>query len=723
MATGILAPNAKYYINDACGNPAAGGWMITLDAITNLPKPTYSDPGLLYPNPTKMFVGTDGAVQGIQYWDIDSGYYTILEFDAGGNLITRVTPFPYTDATGGGNVTVVTNAENFGENEQFAFWPCGTSFTTADLPVGVTPVATAWSFRRSNTDATITLSQYVFAAGVNLVPFSPGYAFRYLVTAPSADTASDWLQRYMDVQTLNNETVTIAIQAATNVALTTATVFLYVRQNFGTGGSPEIETIVDSFVVTDSFTLFPITFTVPAIGGNTIGTDSYLEVGYRFDPALSQDVLMTNFQFQTGDGTGAVYPYITEDLQYVKVLPETLAGHCPDTGTDIIGTGSISTPAAQTMTLTEYLQESFFETKTNLLIGWNFYTNPNQFGEVFSSVNDATYIADQTIVLSDGNGVVSKNSFTGGPLVLTVEIDAAKFGIFQIIETINCTQIYDTLISLAAAMYSSTACTMRMAILGWDGVVDAQAKDPVQAWNIVGTDPTLVAGWNYVTPSLEFTTDTVNTYVKQEAVDSTALYSSYGVFIWCDGADLASPGTISFTKVALVEGINATDAEDLPFETVLRQCQRYFQRSYAYNLTSYPTNTFLNVMSVVPGSGAAVTGSFVVHLFPFEISTGELTLSSAVNQIQFFTEMHRAPSVTIYNPTTSAASSVYWHVVFSVGGIASGTLNISASVSNIGTKSFELISSEGSITGTASTNVSYQPDLMFHFVANATLGV
>lgn len=722
MATGILAPNAKYYINDACGNPAVGGWMITLDAITNLPRPTYADVGLTIPNPIKMFVGTDGAVQGIQYWDVDSGYYTILEFDASGTLITRVTPYPYTDGSGGGNVTVVTNAENFGENEQFAFWPCGTSFTNADLPVGVTPVATMWSFRRSNTNATVILSQYVFSAGVNSVPFSPGYAFRYQVTSPSADTTNDWLQRYNDVQTLNNEIITVAVQVATNVALTTATISLYIRQNFGVGGSPEIETVIDSFVATDSFALYPFTFTVPPIGGNTIGTGSYLEIGYRYNPTLTQDVLLTNYQFQTGTGTGAVFPYVTENLQYVKVLPETLAGHCPNTGTDIIGTGSISTPAAQTLTLTEYLQESFFETKTNMLIGWNFYTNPNQFGKTFASVNNATYIADQTILLSDGDGIVSKDSFIGDPLKLTVLITGKKFGIFQIIETINSSMIIDTLISLATGLFSSADSTMKMAVLGWNGTADMQALDCIDAWNALGSDPTLIAGWNYLETPLEFTSTVTPTYFKQEAIDSGDIYSSYGVIIWCDGGDLPVTNELVYEKIALVEGINATDAENLPFETVLRQSQRYFQKSFSYQDLSYPLVTGETcALSVSPNAALGLGATYPIY--PVTSDNSTLNLSTAINQIQFYTEMWNTPTVTIYNPDTTVINSSTWNVVLGSGTFVGGSTNIVTTAANPSTKGFELVNNAGSVSMSSISSVAYQPDLIFHYVANATLGV
>lgn len=719
-ATGIIAPNIKWYVNTSCGTPAVGGTFATFNTITGAPMPTYADPGLTQPNPVIIGIGSDGAVMADLYWKVgtDQPYYTIVERDKSGKLIKTWYNYPIVGGTSGGDITVISNSVNFGQNEQFAFWPCGTSFDTDALIVGTTPTATAWYYTRSNDTANITISEFIFPAGDSSAPYTPKAAMRYQVTVEGADAVADITQRYADVQTLQNQEVTVGIWAATNNVSTTAQLSLVTKQVFGAGGSPTIETIIGTFTIDDTFAFYPLTFVVEPIAGNVIGTNSYLEIGYRFSPEQIQDVLITDYQFQLGTGTGIIFPYVTENLQYAKVLANTLAGHCPNTGTDIIGTGSISTPTAQDMNLTQYLQESFFETKTNLLIGWNFYTNPNQFGQTFTDVDNNTYIADQTILLSDGDGVVTKDSFIGEPLVLTVEIAAKKFGIFQIIETLNCTQIQGFLISLAAGMYSSAAGTFRMAILGWSGSIDAQARDCVDAWNVVGTNPTLVAGWNYLTTPEEFITTTALTYFKQEAVQTDITYSSYGVFIWLDGADLSALDTVSFAKVALVEGINATDAENLPFETVLRQCQRYFQRSYDYRDTSYPLVTFLNCLSVLPSQSRSTVNA---EIFPQQ--GDNLNLSSSENYINFYTEMYKAPTVTIYNPENGAAASAWWFIQITGGSLTGGSQFIAVSTTQINTKGFLLSNVAGAVDATPATTFLYQNALAFHYTANATLGV
>ena len=123
--TGIIAPNPKFYVFTRCGAPAVDGFLITRDYITGAPKSTYSDPGLTIPNPFTMRIGSDGAVEYPLYWDLGNDgdqYYWIQTFDSAGQLIDSFKPYPVVSGNGGGNVTVLTESENFFLNEQFSLW-------------------------------------------------------------------------------------------------------------------------------------------------------------------------------------------------------------------------------------------------------------------------------------------------------------------------------------------------------------------------------------------------------------------------------------------------------------------------------------------------------------------------------------------------------------------------------------------------------------------------
>jgi hypothetical protein len=732
-ATGILAPNVKWYVFTKCGTPAVGGRFLTFDAITGIPKPTYADPGLIQPNPVDIGIGSDGAVMANLYWAVgeDENLYTVRAYDRSGSLIFEFTPYPVVGSSSGGDVTVVNGQENFAENEQFAFWPCGTVFDNDALPIGSTQTATAWHYTRSNDNATLEISQFLFSAGNSTPDFNPKAAARYRVLAPSADAEADFTQRYIDVQTFSNKTITEAMQFATNNIGSTAQVSLIVKQFFGTGGSPTIETIIATFTINDTFDFYANTFTVPNIAGNTIGEGSYLEIGYRFFPEQIQDILFTNAQFQSGQGTGLVYPYITENLQYVKVLPETLAGHCPNTGTDIIGTGSISTPAARSMTETQYLQQSFQEaTPQNILIGWNFPTNPRQFGSPLLA-NNAQYIADQTILLSDGNGVVSQISTFNEPLILSVQISNKKFGIFQIIENANSSMLTNNIqkvASMMVTMSSSQNSTFKMALIGWSGAANSQARNAVAAWNIPGTDPSLATGWNYLNPInptyfIDSTSNTADFIAENIGVGSG--FTSYGVFVWNDSADMLSGSAVIFNQISLTNGINAAHPAALDAGTVLRQCQRYYQRSYSYLDGEAPVITGgAGEVSVLPASTVTGLGDPGESVFPLTVATSSdlFRTSASLNQVQFPVEMWKPPSMTTYNPSTGATGSAFLNVSFS-GSVLLGSFNITATCENARTNNFQFRNLFNEAQFSPGSIINYQPDILFHYVADATLGV
>lgn len=725
-ATGIIAPNIKWYVFTECGTPAVGGTFATFNTVTGVPMVTYSDPGLTMPNAPVIGIGSDGAVMADLYWKVgeDEPLYKIVERDRSGKIIKTFYNYPIVGGGTGGDVTVVSNATNFAENEQYAFWPCGTTFTNDELPIGSTQTATAWYYTRSNQTANITISQFLFPAGDESYPFTPKAAYRYQVTSAGADSLADHTQRYQDVQTFQNEEITRGVWAQTNNAGTTSQLSLVYRQYFGIGGSPTIETVVGTFVVNDAPAFYPFTFVVNPISGNTIGSGSYIEIGYRFLPEQIQDILLTDEQLQLGTGTGLIFPYVTEDFQYVKILPETLAGHCPNTGTDIIGTGTISTPAATDMNLTQYLHESFFESPSaNLLIGWNFFTNPNQYGLVTGGAN-GQFIADQTILQSDGNGRVSKVSQIGGPLSLQVVSSGFKFGILQIIETLNSTMIKDQIVSMAALIRSSAATTCKMALIGWNGTPNMQARQSVQAWNAVGVDPTLNAGWNYIQVSDYLAIDSASSYNLMENIAASSAYSSYGVFIWDDSADLAVGQIINFYKVSLVEGINATDAENLDIETVLSQCRRY----YVYS--SYPLSTLIsgNESPSVTPQQAFLRFGFTANESIYPSSTGVIAnyLSTQYTNFMLPEFMYKIPTVSIFNPASGAASSAHWYIDYT-GTINQGSFEVIAEAVNPYYTHFELLNQQGFLGNSngalSDLKINAASSLHFNYIADANIGV
>jgi hypothetical protein len=727
--TAFLAPNGKFYVFNSCGQPAVGGFMITVDAVTGAPKNTYSDPSMTTPNPPRMRIGSDGAVEFTLFWDISSTYYNYSTYDASGALIDEQINYPVTNpGSSSPPVTVVLGSENFAQNEQYSFWNFGTSFDNTTLPIGTTQTADMWVFTRSNTNATVTISRFTLPVGYASVPFSPTYAYRYQVTAASADSVQDHGQRYQDVNTLSNKIVFRGNYMVTNVISSTASVSLYVRQNFGTGGSAEVVTVISTFTVTDTPDFYFSSFTVPDVSTKVVGAGSFVEIGWRFNPSQIQDVLLMDEQFQKGQGTGILYPYVTHNLQYVKIIATELAGNEQNTGTDIIGVGSLLTPPIPDSTLTQYLASLNGTSNVDeYLIGWAFKVNPNQFGKTIPSVSNGQYIADQTILLSDGNGIVNKNSFMGSPLTVEILTNNKKFGIFQIIESATSSYLHSTQASLGARVSPRTGTTtFKMAVVGWSGVAGSETKNCVSAWNAAGTDPSLAANWSYVSEVYSFAV-TASSSPPFQALNAQEMliYTSYGVLIWNDSADLTVGNGVDFYDGSLTNSALAKFNQNTDFGKTLAQCQRYYYRTYSWQDTE-PFGTItgvgqngINVQSeAFDGVG---NGRTIIFPYTSAVNSNQLLSSAAYEWVIFPQTMYKAPTINVYNPETGASGSGYLNVS-STTSATGGSFAIAASATSSTETGFNLAVSYGEITYNA-VKINYAPILNYHYTADATLGV
>ena len=554
------------------------------------------------------------------------------------------------------------------------------------------------------------------------IPYNPASALRYTVTANSADSQSDVSQRFESVQTLANQSVFMQMYGSTLVLDETITVAILVNQNFGVGGSSTVTTAIGTFTYTFGMTPQSISFTVPSIGGNTIGTGSYLEIVYRFNPNLIQDVIITNGQFQSGPGTALLYPYLTENEQYAQILPEVLAGYGSMQGTNIIGWSATQT-LNQMLNLLEY---------SNYLIGWDFSVNPNQFGQAINSTtpimnNNATYIADQTILQSQGDNIVSKNSFIGEPLALTVVTANAKFGIGTIVEARNCYSLLNSVASICAQMYTNSThtVTMGISILGWTGTAYMETKQMVAAFNAATVTPTLNSDWIYLSGPTYFILGTTpnSALFKVKNIDITGV-NSIGVMVWIDSGPVVSD-VVYFEKFGLCEGENIGTPPNIDFGTSLIQCQRYYQRSYEWPQV-LPYGAITNTTS--PSVNPLVATNNGITLYPAGASL--ITMGASQFFVEFPVEMAQIPDINLYNPFTGIADTGFMYIS-PVPTLTSGTQNVPIEAYNgIGDPptgqfytGFNMVTSQTTADFTGGETVNYEPLLYFHYTADATLGV
>jgi len=164
-------------------------------------------------------------------------------------------------------------------NGNFGIWQRGTSFNT-----NASYCADRWLPLWDGSGATRTISQQTFTPGT--APVS-GYEGQYFLrfaqsVAGTGSTYNVVNQRIEDVRNFAGQSVSFSFWAKASGSISMASA-PSLNQNFGSGGSA---TTYPGFTgtapaLTTSWQRFSFTTTVPSITGKTVGTSSYLEIGFN----------------------------------------------------------------------------------------------------------------------------------------------------------------------------------------------------------------------------------------------------------------------------------------------------------------------------------------------------------------------------------------------------------------------------------------------------------
>ena len=312
----------------------------------------------------------------------------------------------------------------------------------------------------------------------------------------------------------------------------------------------------------------------------------------------------------------------------------------------------------------------------NKLINGGFDIAQRGTSFVSGANDDDTYNLDRWYVLSDGNDAVDITQTTTVPtgakysIGLDVETVNKKFGIAQIIENANC---YDAIggnvtLSFQARVSATTKLdNVKCAVVAWSGTADTVTSDIISAWNVEGTNPTLIANATYEnTPANLNVTTSWATYSVTANVD-TASTTNIIVFIWSDVTDTTLGDFLYVTNVQLEKGSTATSFDYRPYGQELALCQRYYQTS-AINVP----DTNCGFFGVVYGGGS----------------------TQAYGNASFKTLMRATPTVTLYDGAT--AGNV----------VQIGVSSSAATASGINAYGFSLINkTSGNFSTTAGYNV------------------
>ena len=185
---------------------------------------------------------------------------------------------------------------NYIINGQFQVWQRATTSgsTTSDGYLA----ADRW--RTSASGATYTFSRQEFTLGQTDVPSHPTYFGRFAVT--TGDDHVNIHTRIEDVKRIQGQ-VTLSFWAkGSNPA--GGNIQINRTQQFGSGGSADVQAEIDTFTVDGTWTKKTFTFTLPSISGKTIGGGSYLGIDFRQpagdDGSAAWTLDITNVQLELG---------------------------------------------------------------------------------------------------------------------------------------------------------------------------------------------------------------------------------------------------------------------------------------------------------------------------------------------------------------------------------------------------------------------------------------
>lgn len=157
-------------------------------------------------------------------------------------------------------------------NGNFDFWQRGTSFTNPNNTYG----ADRWIL--SVGAGAGTASRQAFTPGQTDVPGNPTYFARLTATGTAGQNLVS--QRIEGVETLSGVQATLSFWVKADSAFTMDSTYPQIRQDFGSGGSTQVQinNPGSAVNVTTSWQKVTRTFTLPSISGKTIGANNCLVI-------------------------------------------------------------------------------------------------------------------------------------------------------------------------------------------------------------------------------------------------------------------------------------------------------------------------------------------------------------------------------------------------------------------------------------------------------------
>ena len=142
-----------------------------------------------------------------------------------------------------------------------------------------------------------TFSQETFAVGSEIEGIS---TYGKLVVSSSSDY-TNIRQRIEDVKSIPTGTVTVSFWAKGTAP--SGGLNIWIVQNFGSGGSVDVDIAPEDVSLTATWTKYSVNFTIPSISGKTIGSSNFLQVAfgqYSNTGTTAWELNITGVQLETG---------------------------------------------------------------------------------------------------------------------------------------------------------------------------------------------------------------------------------------------------------------------------------------------------------------------------------------------------------------------------------------------------------------------------------------
>lgn len=710
-----------YFVDKDSGLPLAAGTLTFFrDVARSTPKVVYqlsgAPPNYTYtamPNP--IVLSSVGTVQNAG-GDNEVIYY--FPYDADGNLDLYY---------------VVVRDSNGVEQLSREAWPNITSAdnpTTDEFPIQNQIANAQFSQVFINLDQPITYS--VSAATNQVFAFAPDWNFVL------SGTGSVTVQR---VAIAGNDNVATSPPYVLDVTVSAGITSCLLRQRFNVNSGLWASTANQNIFLSGNYI-------ARNEAAGTTGIQMFYAASSGGTPILIVDGAFDNSGYQSITGTtGSAIPLSTDTntdaagyvdiylafslVSHVRVSSIQVVPTLNQAGANILQYDLNSSNREQALMGDYYIPNLNSRPPATLLTAWDFTQNPFQFAASGNIAATAGYICDQTIALRGASGAVAYaiDPITDG-LQLTTAGSNDAFYLMQYLSGSDAKKMLGTPLSVNIFGYVSSASspvTARVYLFR----APSTSTIPVLPTSI-GTVATngvftiTAAGWTQVPRGgLDTATIAVPTITSNSQINNSENDMSFTGWQITDSSQIADTNyfamvvTFGYIDTSTVMTVNSISlipsmipARPAPqsFDEVLSQCQVYYE-------TSYDTGLF---------AGAVSTDGAVIDSQRITLLVGGSTCQARFLKARYTTSKRIPITPTIYALDGTVGNVLIngWNnstLLINVNAVISGNWT----VANSGDKGFALqpVNRGDVATGTGSIGTNGEAIALFHFVADARLGI